>query len=297
MSTFEVIVYTSTGCPYCEKVKTQLKEWGIEYEERNVSLHKDYFDQLRAKKVFGTPATYVDGKLILGFQEKKFKKAFGIEDELKSTISEESAQKEEYTIEDEVFEKADKDVLDRTYDIVIIGGGPAGASAAVYAANSKLSTLVIDKASKARTLALTHEVANYPGVREEITGLELLTRIQIQAKGFGAKFLRSSVVSVNFSTDVKEIKIPEGVVKAKAVFISALHSEGMKPGTDFLNDIVTRDEEGYLVVDEHLRTNVSGVFAGGDARKMAIKQAVISAADGAIAALGADQFINQREKL
>jgi glutaredoxin len=74
----EVIVYSSTGCPYCEKVKNQLTEWGIEYEVRNVSIHKEYFDQLRANKVYGTPATYVNGKLILGFQEKKFKKAFGI---------------------------------------------------------------------------------------------------------------------------------------------------------------------------------------------------------------------------
>jgi glutaredoxin len=80
MSSFEVIVYSSTGCPYCEKVKKQLTEWGVEYEVRNVSIHKEYFDQLRANKIFGTPATYVNGKLILGFQEKKFKKAFGIED-------------------------------------------------------------------------------------------------------------------------------------------------------------------------------------------------------------------------
>ncbi|WP_261179383.1 glutaredoxin family protein [Anaerobacillus sp. CMMVII] len=51
MSSFEVVVYISQGCPYCEKVRTQLNDWGIEYEVRNVSLHKEYFNELRAKKV------------------------------------------------------------------------------------------------------------------------------------------------------------------------------------------------------------------------------------------------------
>lgn len=414
MMSFEVIVYSSSGCPYCEKVKSQLTEWGIEYEVRNVSIHKEYFDELRAKKVFGTPATYVNGKLILGFQEKKFKKAFGIEDEANvvDTI------KEEITVEDEVFDKIGTDVIEKIYDIVIIGGGPAGASAAVYASRAKLSTLVIDKAPKAGTLALTHKIANYPGVRESVTGLELLTRMQVQAKDFGAKFVRSNVISVDFSKETKEITVPEGIVKAKAVFIAVgakaptnkiigeeeftgrgvsycstcdaafyedklvvvvgdtdeaineaavlskfckevrflvpsgtirgtanlatlegkdniviykkhrikelkgedsvekviivnenrdeveweidgvfLYLGGMRPGTDFLMNSVARDEEGYIIVDDHLRTNIPGVFAGGDARKTPIKQAVIAAADGAIAALGADQYVNERAKL
>ncbi len=414
MTTFEVIVYTSTGCPYCEKVKDQLTKWGIEYEVRNVSIHKEYFDELRAKKVLGTPATYVNGKLILGFQEKKFKKAFGI-DEKEENVETKQA---EALVEDEVYEKVDTQVLEKVYDLVTIGGGPAGASAAIYAARAKLSTLVIDKAPKAGTLALTHKIANYPGVRESVTGLELLTRMQFQAKDFGAKFVRSNVVSVDFAKEIKEIVVPEGIIKAKSVFIAvgakapsnkiigeeeftgrgvsycstcdaafyqeklvvvvgdndeAIHEAktlakfckevrfilpsgtirgqadlqslendanitiykkyklkeikgtdsvetvvvvnnqrveeewnvdgvflylgGMKPGTDFLNNAVGRDEEGYIIVDNFLRTNIPGVFAGGDARRTPIKQAVISAADGAVAALGADQFVNQRAKL
>lgn len=80
MAQHEVIVYSSTGCPYCEKVKNYLKEHNIEYEERNVSIHKEYFDQLRERKIFGTPATLIDGKLVLGFQEKKLNKLLGIEE-------------------------------------------------------------------------------------------------------------------------------------------------------------------------------------------------------------------------
>jgi len=76
-----------------------------------------------------------------------------------------------------------------------------------------------------------------------------------------------------------------------------LFLSGMKPGTDFLKDAVKRDEEGYVVVDGELRTNVPGVFAGGDARRTIAKQAVIAAADGCIAALGADKYVNNRAAL
>ena len=64
-------------------------------------------------------------------------------------------------------------IYDEVYDLVTIGGGPAGASAAIYASRGKLKTLVIDKAPAAGTLAITHKIANYPGVRGELTGLEI----------------------------------------------------------------------------------------------------------------------------
>lgn len=412
MSNPEIIVYSSTGCPYCEKVKSALKDWGFEYEERNASLHKEYFDQLKERKIFGTPATFIDGKLVLGFQEKKFKKLLAIQED--SAVP----KKEKVIDTDSIFQPVTEKILDEVYDFVSIGGGPAGASAAVYAARGKLKTLVIDKAPKAGTLAITHKIANYPGVREELTGLELLERMQGQAKDFGAEFIRSTVLSVDFNDDVKKIEVAEGTIKAKSVFIAvgakapsskikgeeeftgrgvsycstcdaafyqdqvvavigdndeAIHEAatlakycktvkllipaeqlkgdtdlsqlegmanveiykrhrlreiigtdsveklvvltdkkeeevweidgvflylgGMKPGTDFLQGAVMRDEEGYVIVDDHLRTSIEGVFAGGDARKTPIKQAVISAADGAIAALSAEQHVNKRTKL
>ncbi|MGG3468230.1 FAD-dependent oxidoreductase [Neobacillus pocheonensis] len=414
MTKHEVIVYSSTGCPYCEKVKSYLKDNGIEFEERNASIHKEYFDQLKERKIFGTPATFVNGKLVLGFQEKKFIKLLGLSEEGKPVVS----STPQLESEDSIFQSVNKKVLEEVYDLVTIGGGPAGASAAVYAARGKLKTLVIDKAPKAGTLAITHKIANYPGVREELTGLELLTRMQSQAKGFGAQFVRSTVLSVDFSDEIKKIEVAEGTIKAKSVFIAvgakapsskingeeeftgrgvsycstcdaafyqdqivavvgdndeAIHEAetlakycktvkllipteqlkgdtdlsslennpkveiyrrhrvreiigtdsvekivilndkkevenwevdgiflylgGMKPGTDFLNGAVLRDEEGYVIVDDLLRTNVDGVFAGGDARRTPIKQAVISAADGAIAALSAEQHVNKRSKL
>ncbi|MGJ7911508.1 glutaredoxin family protein [Neobacillus sp. LXY-1] len=77
MSKHEVIVYSSNGCAYCEKVKAFLKEHGIEFEERNASIHKEYMDQLIERKIYATPATFIDGNLVLGFQEKKLNKLLG----------------------------------------------------------------------------------------------------------------------------------------------------------------------------------------------------------------------------
>ncbi len=87
MPTPEIIVYSSTGCPYCEKVKTFLKDHGFSYEERNASIHKEYFDQLKERKIYGTPATLIDGKLVLGFQEKKFNKLLGLSEDQATVVS------------------------------------------------------------------------------------------------------------------------------------------------------------------------------------------------------------------
>lgn len=78
MTRHEVIIYSSNGCSYCDQVKTFLKENEIEFEERNASNNKEYLDQLKEKKIFATPATFIDGKLVLGFQEKKLSKLLGL---------------------------------------------------------------------------------------------------------------------------------------------------------------------------------------------------------------------------
>ncbi len=114
------------------------------------------------------------------------------------------------------------------YDVMIIGGGPAGLSAAQYASRSKLKTIVIDKSKTAGALAYTGHIENYPGVPGPVSGRELLDLFRNQATTFGAEYVEAQVVGVNLSGEVKEVFTMEGCYKGKSVII-ATGSMGRKP--------------------------------------------------------------------
>jgi len=114
------------------------------------------------------------------------------------------------------------------YDVLIIGGGPAGLSAAQYASRSKLKTLVIDKSRTAGALAYTGHIENYPGIAAPLSGKELLDLFRDQAIGFGAEYVEAQVVGVNLADEVKEVFTMEGGYKGKSVII-ATGSMGRKP--------------------------------------------------------------------
>jgi thioredoxin reductase (NADPH) len=114
-------------------------------------------------------------------------------------------------------------------------------------------------------------------------------------------------VTVHYSTQIKEIKGEDQVeavriaeddedqtIEVSGVFI---YLQGNVPVTDFLDDQVSKNEDGCLVVDRSYRTNVEGVFAVGDVLCKHVKQAVVAAAEGVEAAMAVDRYLHGRERL
>lgn len=110
--------------------------------------------------------------------------------------------------------------MEHIYDTIIIGGGPAGYTAALYAARAGLDTLVIEKLSAGGQMALTGDIDNYPGFEEGVDGFTLGMKMQQGAERFGAATAYAEVTAVDFSSPVKVIQTTEGAYHAKTVIIA-----------------------------------------------------------------------------
>lgn len=110
------------------------------------------------------------------------------------------------------------------FDLIIIGSGPAGLTAAIYALRAKLNVLMLEKSGAGGQIALSDVVENYPGY-QEISGMDLMQKFEEHAKKFGLVSQISEVISVKEVDGYKEVQTTSGLYKAKAVLIAS----GAKP--------------------------------------------------------------------
>jgi len=106
------------------------------------------------------------------------------------------------------------------YDVIIIGSGPAGLTAAIYAGRAKYETLVVAGITYGGQLMLTEEVENFPGFPEAILGPELMDKMRKQAERFSVKFLFQDASAVDFSSKPFKVKVGSQVFEAKSVIIA-----------------------------------------------------------------------------
>ena len=106
------------------------------------------------------------------------------------------------------------------YDMIVIGGGPAGYTAALYAARAGLQVLVLEKLSVGGQMALTHEIDNYPGYDEGIDGYELGQKMLQGALRFGAESKLRQVLSVDLKSNPKLVRTDSGDFYGKTVVIA-----------------------------------------------------------------------------
>ncbi len=156
------------------------------------------------------------------------------------------------------------------YDIIIIGAGPAGLTAAIYARRSNKKVLVFEAMSYGGQLMNISDIENYPGY-EHINGVDLATKLYEQAINLGAQILFEKVIDIKVNDKVKEVMTTDNVYNGKTVII-ATGSENRRLGLDNENELIGRGISYCATCDGNFYKNkVVAVVGGG---KVALEDAL-----------------------
>ncbi len=153
---------------------------------------------------------------------------------------------------------------EKIYDLIIIGGGPAGLTAAIYAARGRLSTLILERGVVGGQAAVTEIIENYPGFPEPIDGPELMERFEKQAKRFGAELEYGYVTDVELDGDVKIIRTDTAEYRSRTVII-ATGAQPQKLGVPGEEELAGRGVSYCATCDGAFFRDVEvAVVGGGD---------------------------------
>ena len=201
-----LVDFWAPWCPHCRKINPAYEQIAEQYAGvlEVVKVDMDEDDKLWSElqvELIPTLRLYVDGKPVASTVAPESKAAI---DEFLSGILPEHEEEDDAHV----------------YDMLIIGGGPGGYTAALYAARAGLDTLVIEKLSAGGQMALTHQIDNYPGFVDGIGGWELADQMQRQAERFGAKTQNAEVRSVDLKDNPKKVETSEGTFYGKTIVLA-----------------------------------------------------------------------------
>jgi thioredoxin reductase (NADPH) len=160
-------------------------------------------------------------------------------------------------------------------DIVVIGGGDTAVQESVFLAKFGRKVTIVHRRDKFRAARILQERA-FADPKVDVVWNNSVK--EIAGDGFVEKIVLHNVKTGEDTS-----------LEAQGVFVLIGH----KPDTEFLRGQVKMDDQGYILTDEYMRTNTPGVFAAGDARHKVLRQIVTAASDGAVAAVTADEYLEE----
>lgn len=151
---------------------------------------------------------------------------------------------------------------DRVYDMIIVGGGPGGYTAALYAARAGLDTLVLEKLSAGGQMAMTQQIDNYPGFEDSVDGFTLAEKMQTQAEQFGARTEYAQVEKLDLSAVPKVLETSEGTFYSRTVVL-ATGADPRKLGVDQEETLIGRGVAYCAACDGMFYKGKTVVVVGG----------------------------------
>ena len=243
-----LVDYWAPWCSYCRRINPAFEQIAEEYAGKLeiVKVNMDEDESLwETEKVELIPTLrlYRNGKAAKSIVAPESKAA--IEDFLAGVLPEHQ-----------------KTADDHIHDMIVIGGGPGGYTAALYAARAGLDTLVLERLSAGGQMALTHQIDNYPGFTDGIGGYELANQMQRQAERFGAKTQNVEVQSVDLTANPKIISTSDGVFYTQTVAV-ATGANPRELGVEHERELIGRGVAYCAACDGMFYKNKTVVVVGG----------------------------------